>query len=125
METLWWIECRGPGCGRTFVLCRSCYYGQRYCCQACRLLARKKQVRRAQTTYRSKLKVRLRLAKAARDYRLRVREGRVGPGSTKVVVDQGLLKGPRRGYRLGQEARCESCGRLGVVKKRPHTRRET
>ena len=44
------IECRW--CDLTFCICRSCWRGQAYCCNICRLAGRLKNCREAQRKYR-------------------------------------------------------------------------
>jgi hypothetical protein len=59
------IECRG--CGMSFSLCRSCFYGRRYCSARCRSIRRREQVRAAgrrnQSTQRGREKHRARQQK--------------------------------------------------------------
>ena len=50
VELIITIECRY--CHQQFGLCRSCYRGQRYCCDQCRKRARRKANRLAQQRYR-------------------------------------------------------------------------
>jgi hypothetical protein len=43
--------CRGPDCGATFFVCIRCDHGQRYCSDACRKAARRRQTRAANSRY--------------------------------------------------------------------------
>lgn len=47
------IECRR--CSDAFVLCRSCYRGDVYCCEKCRVEAREEQKRQARADYLRRL----------------------------------------------------------------------
>ena len=48
------IQCRWCRC--LFYLCRSCFRGQAYCCDLCRVAARRENHRKAQQRYRQTLK---------------------------------------------------------------------
>jgi len=50
VEHLLQINCKY--CRRCFLLCRSCYRGQCYCCGRCRFIAQRASLRRAQYRYR-------------------------------------------------------------------------
>jgi hypothetical protein len=44
-------SCHGPGCGAPFFVCIRCDRGQRYCSDACRKAARRRQTRAANSRY--------------------------------------------------------------------------
>ena len=69
MDWIVGLECRAPGCGRRFWLCRKCYRGQRYCSEPCRERGYRECGRARQRRYRRRFEVRRRQAQAAAKYR--------------------------------------------------------
>lgn len=63
------LSCRY--CGFTFYLCRSCWRGQAYCCEICRITARKLARRKSQRRYRQTQKGKKRHCEGERRRRIR------------------------------------------------------
>ena len=76
------LFCRRPGCGAKFHICRHCYRGQSYCSDACRSIARRRQMDEARRRYRNTLEAKL-------DQRDRQRQWRFGRSPKNTVMDQG------------------------------------
>ena len=53
MPVLLLLQIRCRWCGLDFCVCRRCFRGQAYCCDECRLAARRKTHREAQRRYRN------------------------------------------------------------------------
>ncbi len=103
------VSCRR--CGRSFYICRSCWRGQAYCCDACRLNSQREAHRLAQQRYRQTAKGRESRRQAERRRRMQVSE--------KTVADASST--PAHGHdRLPQDHQiivpcCHFCGGKGVV----------
>ena len=79
--------CRGPGCGATFFVCIRCDRGQRYCSDACRKAARRRQSRAATSRYQRSEAGRLAHRSRQKAYRERLSECRVTyQGTTSVIT---------------------------------------
>lgn len=74
-------ECKWPGCGVIFYVCRSCDRGYLYCSEDCRRQARLEQHRRANHVYRQSFAAKLDQAQRQSAYRERQK--------MKKVTDQG------------------------------------
>lgn len=68
------VEVTCAWCGRKWLICRSCWRGQRYCCDECQAAAREVQVDQAKRTYASSAKGRVNQQKRQRHYRLKLAE---------------------------------------------------
>jgi hypothetical protein len=123
------LECRAPGCGRRFWLCRRCYRGQRYCSEACRERGYREHSRARQRRYRRRFEVRRRQAQAAAQYRachgaeragesLPAEKGggaRVGAGQESLAAAHFVIYAalPAVKPQPYEVVRCERCGRMG------------
>lgn len=104
-------QCRR--CGLIFYLCRSCWRGQAYCGDPCRLAARGEKHREAQHRYRQTEKGREAHRKAERRRRMKKSKKTVDDqGSTVHACDDSVPSN-----RSGKEIRCHFCGSYGVVVK--------
>jgi len=112
------ISCKH--CHLIFAVCRSCYRGQTYCCQSCRIEAQRTLHRQAQRRYRLTKKGREahRLAEKRRRMRKSFKNTKtVDDASTTPTQFNGSLslKG------LFPVAHCHFCGCTGIiVKEFPH-----
>lgn len=79
------VEVTCAWCGRTWLICRSCWRGQRYCCDACQAAAREVQVDQARRAYAATAKGRANQQKRQRRYRLKLAEVK---RSQESVTDQ-------------------------------------
>jgi hypothetical protein len=128
------LECRAPGCGRRFWLCRKCYRGQRYCSEPCRERGYRECGRARQRRYRRRFEVRRRQAQAAAKYRASHGAGGAGEplrsdppaaesgGGVPVAAEQEIFAAahfviyatlPAVRPQQYEAARCERCGRMG------------
>jgi len=83
--------CRGPNCGITFAICRSCDRGQRYCSQPCRWLARRQQHRAANRRYQQSPEGKLDHRDRMRRWRLRRAQSRVTDQGSFVMAGGGSI----------------------------------
>ena len=112
VELLLQINCKY--CHQDFLLCRSCYRGQCYCCGKCRFKAQLESRRRAQQRYR--LTEKGREAHRQAEKRRRGRNNRktsnsVDDGGSTPASDPTKLDTAR----LNQRPQCCFCGAYGVV----------
>ncbi len=70
-------RCVATPCGAPFWICQSCYRGQRYCCERCRLKNRRQQRREANRRHQQSPEGRLDHRDRQRAYRLRRARARV------------------------------------------------
>jgi hypothetical protein len=71
-------------CGSMFHICRHCYRGQKYCCESCRTIARRRQMDAARLRYR-------RTPEAKLDQRDRQKQWRMRQSQKNTVMDQGSM----------------------------------
>ncbi len=111
-ELLLQIKCNY--CQQYFLLCRSCYRGQCYCCDRCRFIAQREAQRRTQRRYRQTKKGRKAHLEAERRRRIRISrniqktvddEGSTPPTSHVILVSRPLKS-------IGL---CHCCGTAGVI----------
>ena len=121
MFFLWAIRC--AWCADWFFMCPDCYRGHKYCGDDCRHDARLEQCERARPKHRQKKTIaalELRAAATAA-WRDRVRRGLPSLRSRFARCD-GSRSRPGPGSMLGsppRTARCQRCGRRGLVRVRP------
>jgi hypothetical protein len=77
-----------------FFICRPCYRGQAYCDDECRRRSRREQLRQANRRYQQDPEVRQDQCERMREYRERVREGRVIDQSSIIECGSGSIGGP-------------------------------
>jgi hypothetical protein len=82
------VEVTCAWCGRERLICRSCWRGQRYCCDACQAAAREVQVEKANRDYADSEKGRANQQKRQRRYRLKLAEAKRAQAAEKSVTDQ-------------------------------------
>ncbi len=58
-------------CGFWFSICRSCYHGNRYCSDKCKIIGYRKRIIEAQRRYRKSKKGKIKRRQLAKDYRYR------------------------------------------------------
>lgn len=120
------IRCR---CGVIFCICRSCWRGQAYCSDKCRIAGRRQAHREAQRRYRQTERGRYNHRKAEHRRRIRISKKSVDDrGSTpqgpcnKIVSSyikpsvRDFLVSVKAG--VGESRRCHFCGTSGVVVER-------
>lgn len=104
-------------CQQDFLICRSCYRGQCYCCDRCRFIAQKESRRRAQQRYRLTEKGRKAHREAERRRRIRkarnIQKTVDDKGSTPPIPHAILFKRP-----LNSSEFCHHCGVAGVIVKK-------
>ena len=103
------ISCRR--CGRIFYICRSCWRGQAYCCDACRRNSQREAHRLAQQRYRQTAKGREVHRQAERRRRIQDPEKTVADTSSTPAVEHGKL--PQDHPFI--VPCCHFCGGKGVV----------
>ncbi len=103
------IECRR--CAQIFNVCRSCWRGQAYCCQKCRLTAQKEAHRKAQKKYRQTLKGKETHRLQERNRRLRQSKKNMDDATTNpdTIHDNVLSKPADTG------SYCHFCGKIGHI----------
>lgn len=87
------LFCRAVGCGVMFFVCRSCYRGHAYCCEACRQKARRQQLRAANRRHQQSPEGRSDHRDRQRDYRQRARSC-VTDQSSRTGCDFGSISRP-------------------------------
>ncbi len=108
-------------CGLVFFLCSHCYTGHKYCCNECRIAARRKTARKAQRNYRKTAQGK----KAHKEAEKRRRMGRSKKKKTDIVTEI-LVKCcimavmfaryiVNAGSRTGESRHCHFCGCPGVT----------
>ena len=113
------IQCRW--CELTFCICRSCWRGQAYCCDICRLFGKLKIHREAQRRYRKteKGKKAHREAENRRRYGLsKKNQKNMDDASSTVLSAWGmklLLSAWSRIFHGKKTLPCHFCGRFGVI----------
>jgi len=116
---LLFIQCRW--CAFRFCICRSCWRGQAYCCDACRHAARLKSHRQAQRKYRQTEKGKKAHRQAENRRRHGQRQNRPKnmddapstprrPWAMKVVT-----RIRKRAFRIGLASICHFCGTVGRI----------
>ena len=112
VELLLQIQCKH--CRQYFLLCRSCFRGQKYCCLRCRFIAQREARRRAQQRYRQTEKGRKAHREAERRRRIKISRNTQktvddvsSPPSTSRVI---LFSRPFKSIGL-----CHNCGMAGVI----------
>lgn len=112
VELLLQIKCKY--CQQCFLLCRSCYRGQCYCCGRCRFIAQREARRRAQQRYRLTKKGRKAHREAERRRRIRktrnIQKTVDDKGSTPPIPHAILFAKP-----LNSTGFCHYCGVAGVI----------
>jgi hypothetical protein len=103
------VACRR--CARIFYICRSCWRGQAYCCDACRQTSQREAHRRAQKKYRQTLKGREAHRQAERRRRMHDPQKTVADASSTPALEHD---------KLPQDIPfivpcCHFCGERGVV----------
>jgi hypothetical protein len=88
------LFCREIGCGMMFFICRTCYRGQAYCSDGCRLRSRREQRRNANRRYQQDPEVRQDHRQHMRELRRQQRESRVIDQSSALASDSGTLSPP-------------------------------
>ncbi len=103
------IECKL--CRQEFFLCRSCYNGHVYCSDQCRMIARIKSHRIAQSKYRTSDEGREANKEAERQRRINKKE--------KTVADQGTISNSSNAilspFFSSETTTCRFCGVSGRV----------
>jgi hypothetical protein len=98
-------------CRLVFHLCRSCFRGQAYCCDLCRLVSSITKHRKAQSRYRTSEKGRKANRIAAKRRQIQKRE--------KTVADEGSIPQTKSAmlppFSLWKKAVCLFCGISGKV----------
>ena len=113
------IQCRW--CELQFCICRSCWRGQAYCCDACRRAAKLKKHRQAQRKYRQTEKGK----KAHRQAENRRRHGNRHHQSKNMDDAPSIPRRPwamkvlihirSRAWRIGLISTCHFCGAFGRI----------
>lgn len=83
--------CRGPNCGITFAICRSCDRGQRYCSRPCRTTARRAQHRAANRRYQQSPEGKLDHRDRMRRWRRRRTQTRVTDPGSRATAGGGSI----------------------------------
>ena len=121
MPTVLLLQIRCRWCRCFFYVCRPCFRGQAYCCDPCRVAARRESRRKAQQRYRQTLKGK----KAHREDENRRRHG-WSKKSEKNMDDHTSIVLPSRcinrfmqtkNHILGhhESPRCQFCGSSGQI----------
>lgn len=115
-----YICCRR--CGTVFCVCQSCWRGQAYCCDFCRITAKRALHREAQRRYRQTLKGKIAHCKAEQRRRIKKTLKSVDdpsstpPGDSVIPFDScpapPLIPAPSVS---AQQPRCHFCGVLGQI----------
>ncbi len=122
MSILLLIEIRCRWCGLIFCVCRSCFRGQAYCSNPCRLAGKRKNHRKAQRKYRRTAKGKKNHCKAENRRRYGLSEKmhqsiRKMDDATTTVLSQwymGLLWGVRNWlFHAQTHPTCHFCGSYG------------
>ncbi len=105
------IQIKCKCCFQSFFLCRSCYKGQVYCCENCRILTKKVAHRLAQSKYRTS-------EKGRKANRIAQRKRRIKKNK-KSEADRGSILSSTCAMiaplTLPGKVRCRSCGISGRV----------
>lgn len=115
------LVCRWPDCGATFVICRSCYRGQAYCNERCRVKGRRQRRREANRRHQQTCEGRLDHRDRQRAYRQRRRGHRVTDTSSRLRLDSASILQPRsQRSEMGSKDRAEEdeyadIGGVGLV----------
>lgn len=121
MSALQLRQIRCGWCDFVFYVCRCCWRGQAYCCDACRLAGKRKKHREAQRRYRQTAKGK----KAHREAENRRRHG-LSKNNQKNMDDASTTGLPAwcmellwsvwsRFLYLEKSPRCHFCGRFGEI----------
>ena len=115
------LFCRAVGCGAMFFICLSCYRGQTYCSQPCRVKSRREQLRQANRRYQQSWEARLDHRDRQRAYRRR-RYSRVTDQSSlapyscrrmaRAPAAVSMAPAAEDSMNHGQRTRCEHFQRL-------------
>jgi hypothetical protein len=103
------VSCRR--CARIFYICRSCWRGQAYCCEACRQACRREAHRQAQKKYRQTLKGREAHRQAERRRRMQDKQKSVADASSTPALEHDKL--PQDAPFI--DPCCHFCGARGTV----------
>ncbi len=113
------IFCRR--CKSGFCVCRSCWRGQAYCCDACRTVSRLESRRKAQQRYRQteKGKRAHRLSENRRRYRKNNSPSKnMDDTTSSPSLDGGIVSSQRENIAIlnpGLHDCCNFCGRPGKI----------
>lgn len=112
------IKCRW--CDIFFCICQSCWRGQVYCSDECRIYGRRKAHREAQKRYRQTAEGQSAHREAERKRRMRiVKKNMDDRGSTHISLGCKIsLSYPDDSYKrvgIGNKGRCHFCGSYGTI----------
>jgi hypothetical protein len=88
------LFCRAVDCVKMFFICRPCYRGQAYCSDSCRRQTRLEQQREANRRYQADPEVRWDHRNRQREYRDRLREGRLTDPPSPIECGWGAISEP-------------------------------
>ena len=121
MPTLLLLQIRCRWCRCFFYVCRACWRGQAYCCDPCRLAAKRDNHRKAQRRYRQSLKGK----KAHREAENRRRHGwskksekNMDDATSTGPVSRGIIRFMQAKNHIGgrhEGPQCHFCGSFGLV----------
>ena len=131
------IQIRCRECGVYFCICRRCYRGQAYCCEACRVKGYRSRHREAQKRYRGEKKGKQKRCELEKNRRWRMYveneksienkkpkdEKEDCDGNIQALYTQytqpcsfaSEYKVPAKRKRLGENGYCHLCGAEGII----------
>ncbi len=111
MDTVFLLEITCRWCGHTFFICQSCWRGQVYCSNACRVIGYRKKKQARQRKYRNSPKGRKTHRENENKRKNRQSRKKVGDATSNTIPP--LISCPPNSY--FNTFCCHCCGKTGVI----------
>ena len=111
MDKVFLLEITCRWCGHTFFICQSCWRGQAYCSNACRVFGYRKKKQERQRKYRSSPKGKKTHRKNENKRKNRQSRKKVGDATSNTIPP--LISCPPNSF--PNTFCCHCCGKTGVI----------